>query len=902
MPSLTCHVMQRKRACHSPPTFTTALALRVSTRLAPPVVQPLVRCVGHSFPFCAGDDEEATLAMASSSPIHERPVFQSGFRRSVTLPPRALSFHERAGLDPSDSAADILYSHPAARIIKFSPPYSTIRSVSNPISQDLDYPVDTVETLPWASTTETTVASGTLIIEKVQGSTNFLKSGAVMHAILRNSQCWCVDGESRFVLRTGRFQYYRIELPTSNDDERAKVEELKELLKKILRFERTPCPFKRGFHVDLDESDITPRRKGTWKRRQSSQIPTSVGGTPSPLSRGKRSRTEAMHMGTPFHRDGQDESSRNGSSTNSSEFDEDDLRSEPDDYEERTSHLQVTSSPGPPVDRLHQPEGDDNESSHIGDDKTASVECISEQASGPRRDTPEMVLEDPSSAKACSSQEGTKQVSDVVATEPEVDSTEVNSSTAGASIRIDAEVDATEVDLVTAEASPKPDVEVDAAEGDSLTADTLAKPDVEVDATEVDLLAADASFKPDGEADAAEGDSSTADTPAKPDVEVDVTEVDLLAADTSLKPDAEVDTTYIDPLTAGAPLEPDTEVDATEADSFAAEASMNPDVGAEAASQATVFPSEPTSEELSPPAARAAEPALAETDGENAQTTFRESGEKEADDAEDDIEAEGDPRPIDTMSIASSTNSFHSLGALESPPSLSPPGSPPSPMPRAALLDPLAMHDHRAHKRELSELTIIPPLSPLEPLLDLATASPDRPSTSASNRPATPQLARPSTSDGSWTEVETPSTYLPTSQIRHRLKSRRSLSPLPPSPILYTPSPQQDRSNHLTSAILQKACSLALTKPVEVVVMLVHILARIAAGATVNDLLNGDLFRSPGQEREHQRNRNFPDHIDGNGDDGLDEDDFGVPLRGRSRRREEVINADDDTDSLLELD
>jgi hypothetical protein len=91
-----------------------------------------------------------------------------------------------------------------------------------------------------------------------------------------------------------------------------------------------------------------------------------------------------------------------------------------------------------------------------------------------------------------------------------------------------------------------------------------------------------------------------------------------------------------------------------------------------------------------------------------------------------------------------------------------------------------------------------------------------------------------------------------------------------------------------------------LGKPVEVVVMLIHILARIAAGATVNDLMNGDLFKKPGQEREHQHSRSFPDQIDGKGDD-LDEDDFGVPLRGRNRSKE-VVNADDDTDSLLELD
>jgi hypothetical protein len=654
-----------------------------------------------------------------------------------------------------------------------------------------------------------------MIIEKVQGSTNFLKSGTVMHAILRNSQCWCVDGESRFVLRTGKFQYYRIELPTNNDDDRAKVEELKVLLQKILRFERTPCPFKRGFHVDLAESDITPRRKGTWKRRQSLQIPTPVGGTPSPLSRGKSSRTEAMQVGTPFCKDGQeDESPKNGSSTNSSEFDEDELHSESDDHEERATHLQITPSSEPLMDRLDKPDGDESESPHTGGGETASVGFISEQAiakaSVSSRDTPEMILEDPPSVQAHFTQEETKLIPEVAPAEPEVDATEV----------------------------------------DSLTTGTSVKPDA--------------------------------------------TEVNFLIAEVSLKQDAKVDATEIESLTAIASLKPDAEVDATDVDSFAAEASIKPDADVEAASQATVPLPESTPEEPSPSAAIAAEPTSTEIDDQNAQ--IQELGENEADDAVDDVEVESDSRPIDTMSITSSTNSFHSLDDLESPTlpiSLSPPDSPPSPTPRAELLDPLDVHNHHAHKRELSELTIIPS----SPHLELLS---DRPSTSASDRPTTPPLARPSTSDGSWTEVETPSTPLPTSQIRHRLKSRRSLSPLPPSPILFTPPPPQDRSNHLTSVILQKACSLALGKPVEVVVMLIHILARIAAGATVNDLLNGDLFKKPGQEREHQHSRSPPDQIDGKGDD-LDEDDFGVPLRGRSRSKE-VVNADDDTDSLLELD
>jgi hypothetical protein len=443
---------------------------------------------------------------------------------------------------------------------------------------------------------------------------------------------------------------------------------------------------------------------------------------------------------------------------------------------------------------------------------------------------------------------------------------------------------------------------VDATELNSLTAGASLEPEEEVDATEVDYLTAEASLKPDAEVDATDLNSLTAGASLEPEEEVDATEVDSLTAEASIKPDAEVDATEVDFLTTEASLKSNAEVDATEVDSFASEASIKPDADVEAASQATAPPGELTPEELSPPAAIAAESAVSEIDDENAQT--QELDENEADDAEDDIEVESDSRPIDTMSIASSTNSFHSLDALESPTlpaSLSPPDSPPSPTPRAELLDPLAMHNHHAHKRELSELTIIPSSPHLEPLSDLATASPDRPSTSASDRPTTPQLARPSTSDGSWTEVETPSTHLPTSQIRHRLKSRRSLSPLPPSPILFTPTPQQDRSNHLTSAILQKACSLVLGKPIEVVVMLIHILARIAAGATVNDLLNGDLFKMPGQEREHPPNRSFPDQIDGMGGDDMDEDDFGVPLRGRSKSKE-VVNADDDTDSLLELD
>lgn len=757
-------------------------------------------------PFGAANDEETSVIMTTSSPIQDRPIFQSAFRRSVTLPPRSLSYHEKAGLDPSDSAADILFTHPSARILKFSPPYTVIHSVSTPIPQDLDYPVDTVETLPWASTTETTVASGLLIIEKVQGSTNFLKSGTVTHAILRNSQCWCVDGESKFVLRIKKFQYYRIELPTNSDDDRAKVEELKVLLKKILRFERTPCPFKRGFHVDLPESDITPRRKGRWKRRQSSQVSALIGNISSPISRGRSSSVEATLVDNQFGKDGPED----GSSTNGSEYDEDETHSETDSHEEHGSHSPVIPISASSDDRLDKTKADADEVLHAPEAETRSDDLETGQTitdiSGSALEQLHMLSEEPTKGR---------EKDDLHAQRDE-----------NMSIKCDnAQMEA---DIVgSAPEQPK----IVPAEPPSAVScppkeETKLVPEAEL---------------PEAESEAAEVESSIAKAYTKADAEVEVPSI-----------------------STGDSLE--------------------------------ITPGEPSGSDATAP-----EQALADIGDEELQN--RELDEIDTNIAAEPLEMEIDSRPIDTMSIASTSNSFHSFDAPESPTSsrsLSPPHSPPSPTPLAEVSDPLATEGHHAHKREVSELTITPSSPRLGNLSRFTTASPDRPSTSASDPPSTPLLAKSSASDGSWTEVETPSGLLP-AQIRHRLKTRRSLSPLPPSPTLFTPSSQQDRSNHLTSTLLQKACSLALGKPIEVAVMLIHILARIAGGATLKDLLNGDLFKKPGHEQEHQLNRSLPDQIDGKGDDDLDEDDFGVPIRGRTRSNE-IAKADDETDSLFDLD
>ncbi|KAL8693984.1 MAG: hypothetical protein Q9218_001282 [Villophora microphyllina] len=100
----------------------------------------------------------------------------------------------------------------------------------------------------------------------------FLSSGsAFAKPILSKSQCWCVDGESKFVLPVGPHTYYRIELPNDSVEDRAKVDEFKSTLGKILQYETTPCPFKRGFTVELPQRPQTPVQKKPWKPRERPQ-------------------------------------------------------------------------------------------------------------------------------------------------------------------------------------------------------------------------------------------------------------------------------------------------------------------------------------------------------------------------------------------------------------------------------------------------------------------------------------------------------------------------------------------------------------------------------------------------------------------------------------------------------
>lgn len=204
-------------------------------------------------------------------------------RRSATLPPK-LSLQKQRSSESLRPSADDLFFHPCAKVVHFAPrALAPIPSSTAP--SDFDYPVDTIETLPWRSPSERTVAFAPLRLQNLHGLTVFLKCGGVVHAILKNSQCWCVDGESTFVLRVRPLTYYRIELPSSTENNENYVVQLKDVLPRILRYEITPCPFKRGFTVEIPQEAKIKKRRKAWRpkgRRESAPASSTASQGSSP--------------------------------------------------------------------------------------------------------------------------------------------------------------------------------------------------------------------------------------------------------------------------------------------------------------------------------------------------------------------------------------------------------------------------------------------------------------------------------------------------------------------------------------------------------------------------------------------------------------------------------------------
>ncbi|KAF2195432.1 hypothetical protein K469DRAFT_681747 [Zopfia rhizophila CBS 207.26] len=199
---------------------------------------------------------------ASRTPEHAPQPSNPNIRRSFTLPARVSNRPKPPSTSTSSTdGIETLFTHISTKIVSFTASTGTRQPSLSP-STGVDLGVDIPGYIPWRSYTERTLAAGVLRIYRVTSSNvSFLNSGSLLHTIFPKSQCWCVDGESKFVLRIRQDLYYRIELPYESDEDKEKIEAFKVVLDQVLRYEKTQCPFTRGFEVELPEAPKSPVRR-----------------------------------------------------------------------------------------------------------------------------------------------------------------------------------------------------------------------------------------------------------------------------------------------------------------------------------------------------------------------------------------------------------------------------------------------------------------------------------------------------------------------------------------------------------------------------------------------------------------------------------------------------------------
>ncbi|KAI0803430.1 inheritance of peroxisomes protein 1-domain-containing protein [Xylaria sp. FL0064] len=198
----------------------------------------------------------------------------------------------------AEELVETLYTHPSVRIISFT---SSQRDFVKPVRSDKDAPPGT---LPPSSQLERTIAAGAFRIYRAPGSVAFLSCGSALQPILPKSQCWCIDEDnSRFVLQIRRPQYWRIEIPVDQPEDALRAELLRDVLDRILLFEKTHCPFQRSFTVDLPDPPETPIRKKAWTAEGKNLISSPFESDLSPpahspmaISRGERRRSMPLGL------------------------------------------------------------------------------------------------------------------------------------------------------------------------------------------------------------------------------------------------------------------------------------------------------------------------------------------------------------------------------------------------------------------------------------------------------------------------------------------------------------------------------------------------------------------------------------------------------------------------------
>ncbi|EEU35016.1 uncharacterized protein NECHADRAFT_37505 [Fusarium vanettenii 77-13-4] len=190
--------------------------------------------------------------------------------RRVATAPIPLRAAMSIGSPDSDSLVETLYNHPNAKIISFT-------ASGRALSRSPGGPDDEPGSLSWSSQLERTIAVGPFRIYRAPGSVAFLNCGSALQPILPKSQCWCIDEvNSKFVLQIRRPNYWRIELPVQDPEDQTRAEALRGVFDKILQFEKTECPFKRSFTVDLPERPQTPVTRRPW-----TPVQRSLPGTPA---------------------------------------------------------------------------------------------------------------------------------------------------------------------------------------------------------------------------------------------------------------------------------------------------------------------------------------------------------------------------------------------------------------------------------------------------------------------------------------------------------------------------------------------------------------------------------------------------------------------------------------------
>ncbi|KAF2271686.1 uncharacterized protein EI97DRAFT_504826 [Westerdykella ornata] len=223
------------------------------------------------------------------------PTSGSNLRRSFTLPARIAQRSQSSS--PSTRSADgieTLFTCSFSKIVSFTA--STQRQAAENL--------DASSSIPYRSSTERTLAVGPLRIYRVTSSNvSFLNSGNLLHTIFPRSQCWCVDGQSIFVLRIRQDSYYRIELPFDSEEDKQKVEEIKVVFAQVLQYEKTRCPFTSGSDDDRPERPITPPRPRSSRPAAKAKkwlfdktwMPEDGSGSTTPLPEGSDSGTNATY-------------------------------------------------------------------------------------------------------------------------------------------------------------------------------------------------------------------------------------------------------------------------------------------------------------------------------------------------------------------------------------------------------------------------------------------------------------------------------------------------------------------------------------------------------------------------------------------------------------------------------